>query len=103
MLIIPKKHIASLDDVTEEDKELLGHIMIKVREIAETLGLENGYRLVNNCGEDGFQTVKPVSYTHLDVYKRQGVDIVTGTNEKGRLPEYVSRYMDDGVKQLHIK
>ena len=35
VLIIPKKHIASLDDVTEEDKELLGHIMIKVREIAD--------------------------------------------------------------------
>ena len=50
--------------VTEEDKELLGHIMIKVREIAETLGLENGYRLVNNCGEDGFQTVKHLHF-HL--------------------------------------
>ena len=64
VLIIPEKHLASLDDVTEEDKELLGRIMIKVREIAETLGLENGYRLVNNCGEDGFQTVKHLHF-HL--------------------------------------
>ena len=38
-----------------------------------------------------------------EVSSVEGVDIVTGTNEKGRLPEYVNRYMDDGVKQLHIK
>ena len=58
VLIIPKKHISSLDDVREEDSELLGYIMLKVREIAADLGLENGYRLVNNCGEDGLQTVQ---------------------------------------------
>lgn len=64
VLIIPKKHIASLDDVTDDDAELLGHIMLKVKDIAESLGLENGYRLVNNCGEDGFQTVKHLHF-HL--------------------------------------
>lgn len=64
VLIIPKKHIASLDDVTEEDKDLLGYIMMKVKDIAAQLGLENGYRLVNNCGEDGLQTVKHLHF-HL--------------------------------------
>ena len=64
VLIIPKKHIASIDEVTEEDQGLLGHIMIKVKDIAKELGLENGYRLVNNCGEDGLQTVKHVHF-HL--------------------------------------
>lgn len=64
VLIIPKKHIESLDDVEDGDIELLGHIMIKVKKIAELLGLENGYRLVNNCGEDGFQTVKHIHF-HL--------------------------------------
>lgn len=64
VLIIPKKHIASLDDVKEEDKALMGHIMVKVQEIAKKLELENGYRLVNNCGEDGFQTVKHLHF-HL--------------------------------------
>jgi len=64
VLIIPKKHIASMDDVTDDDQELLGHLMIKVKDIAKELGLENGYRLVNNCGEDGFQTVKHVHF-HL--------------------------------------
>ena len=64
VLIIPKKHIASMDDVQVEDQELMGHIMVKVKEIAEILELENGYRLVNNCGEDGFQTVKHIHF-HL--------------------------------------
>jgi histidine triad (HIT) family protein len=65
-LIIPKKHYKSLDDVTEsaEDKELLGHLMAKVHIIAARLGLENGYRLVNNCGEDGMQTVEHLHF-HL--------------------------------------
>ncbi|MDR2609855.1 MAG: histidine triad nucleotide-binding protein [Clostridiales Family XIII bacterium] len=66
VLIIPKKHYESLDSVTEsgEDKELLGHLMAKVHVIAARLGLENGYRLVNNCGEDGMQTVKHLHF-HL--------------------------------------
>ena len=64
VLIIPKKHIASLDDTTDEDAELLGYIMMKARDIAKMLGLENGYRLVNNCGEDGMQTVKHLHF-HL--------------------------------------
>ena len=42
----------------------MGHIMVKVKDIAKELGLENGYRLVNNCGEDGFQTVKHIHF-HL--------------------------------------
>ena len=59
VLIIPREHIASLDDTggSETEKELLGHLLSKVREIAEILGLENGYRLVSNCGKDGLQTV----------------------------------------------
>ena len=64
VLIIPKKHIASMDDVSADDQQLMGYIMTKVNEIAKTLGLENGYRLVNNCGEDGFQTVKHLHF-HL--------------------------------------
>jgi len=62
VLVIPKKHIASLDDVTEEDKELLGYIMVKIHEIAAELGLENGYRVVSNNGEDAFQTVKHLHF-----------------------------------------
>ncbi len=64
VLIIPKKHIESLDDLKEEDRDLIAHIMLKVSEIAKMLDLDNGYRLVNNCGEDGFQTVKHLHF-HL--------------------------------------
>lgn len=64
VLIIPKEHIASLDEVTDSHRELMGWIMSKVKDIAAELGLENGYRLVNNCGEDGMQTVKHLHF-HL--------------------------------------
>jgi len=57
VLLIPKKHIASMNDVTGDDDGLMGHMVIKIKEIAETLELEKGYRVVNNCGEDGLQQV----------------------------------------------
>ena len=62
VLLIPKKHIGSLDEVTEEDSELLSYIMLKIPEIAADLGLENGYRVVVNNGEDAFQTVKHLHF-----------------------------------------
>lgn len=64
VLIIPKKHISSLDELQTEDAELIGYLMLKVKDIAKDLGLDNGYRLVNNCGEDGMQTVKHMHF-HL--------------------------------------
>lgn len=65
ILLIPKKHIMSLNDVAEEDKELMGHIQVTAAELAKDLNLaENGYRLVNNCGEQGGQTVLHIHY-HL--------------------------------------
>jgi diadenosine tetraphosphate (Ap4A) HIT family hydrolase len=66
VLVIPKRHIGSLDELSEssEDKELLGHLHSKIHVIAEALGLKNGYRLVNNCGEDGMQTVQHLHF-HL--------------------------------------
>ena len=64
VLIIPKTHIASMDDLTDKDGNLIAHLMLKVKEIAKELNLEKGYRLVNNCGEDGLQTVKHLHF-HL--------------------------------------
>jgi len=66
VLIIPKAHIASLDDVDGSDtqRDLLGRLMSRTREIAAALGLKNGYRVVNNCGEDAMQTVKHIHF-HL--------------------------------------
>lgn len=62
VLVIPKKHITSLDTVTEEDQDLLGYILLKIHEIAADQGIENGYRVVINNGEDAFQTVKHLHF-----------------------------------------
>ena len=64
VLVIPKKHISSMDDITEEDQALAGRIMFKIHEIAADLGLENGYRVVSNNGPDAFQTV-PHLHFHI--------------------------------------
>ena len=63
VLMVPKKHIASTDDLTDDDAELMGYMMLKVKDIAAMRELDNGYRVVINCGEDGQQTVK-----HLHVH-----------------------------------
>ena len=58
VLIIPKKHIASLDKTASDDKELLGHLMLAAASIARDKGFaNNGYRTVVNTNEDGGQTV----------------------------------------------
>ncbi len=62
VLLIPKKHIECLDDLKEEDAPLVGRMMLKIQDIAKDLGLENGYRVVSNNGEDAFQTVKHLHF-----------------------------------------
>lgn len=64
ILIVPRKPIPSLDDLTSEDQELMGHLFLCAREIAASEGLEKGYRTVFNCGEHGQQTV-PHLHLHL--------------------------------------
>lgn len=58
ILIIPRKHIPTLNDVDAGDKETLGHLLWVASQIAKQEGLaEDGYRLAMNCNEDGGQTV----------------------------------------------
>lgn len=64
VLIIPKEHIRSMDEVLEEHLNLMGEIQGIIRKIAKELGLDNGYRIVNNCGEEGGQEVLHLHY-HL--------------------------------------
>lgn len=64
VLIIPKEHIASCDEITEDNCAVVGHIFAVAAKIAKQQGLDNGYRVVNNCGEDGGQTVKHLHF-HL--------------------------------------
>ena len=64
VLIIPRKVIATHDDVTTEDRELLGHLHLVAARLAKQLGLADGYRLVINCRERAGQTV-PHLHMHL--------------------------------------
>lgn len=62
VLMISKKHIPSLDEVREEDQNLMGYMLLKIKDIAKILGLVKGYRVVVNCGEDGLQTVQHIHF-----------------------------------------
>ena len=62
ILMIPKEHIASADDLTEENAQIVAHIFTVAKKIAAAEGLTNGYRIVNNCGENACQTVKHMHY-----------------------------------------
>jgi len=64
MIVIPKKEIASVDDLSEEDEALAGHLLLAIREIARRLGLSDGYRVVTNCGRDAGQEVMHLHF-HL--------------------------------------
>lgn len=57
ILLIPKKHISSMNEATAEDEALLGQLMRTAAQIARNEGLGSGYRLVANTGPDGGQSV----------------------------------------------
>jgi histidine triad (HIT) family protein len=63
-LIIPKQHHASLAHTSSAEAPLLGSLLAAATEVARQLGLENGYRVVINTGDDGGQTV-PHLHLHL--------------------------------------
>jgi histidine triad (HIT) family protein len=62
--VIPKKPILNLKYVESEDQELLGHLLLSVKKIAQQQGLANGYRVVINNGQDAGQTV---DHLHLHI------------------------------------
>ncbi|MCD8026066.1 MAG: histidine triad nucleotide-binding protein [Clostridiales bacterium] len=64
VLFMPKEHICCANALNEDNCGIVGHIFSKIPEVAKELKLDNGYRIVNNCGEDGGQTVKHLHF-HL--------------------------------------
>ena len=56
-LVIPKQHIPSADALDETNSEIVGYIFQVIAKLAKQLELTGGYRIVNNCGVDGGQTV----------------------------------------------
>lgn len=61
-LVIPREHIKSVDDIEESHKNLMGHIIYVVSKLASEHGLDNGYRIVNNVGRQGGQTVDHIHF-----------------------------------------
>ncbi|MBE6660868.1 MAG: histidine triad nucleotide-binding protein [Ruminococcaceae bacterium] len=62
ILVIPKTHIASADEVTDETASLVAAVFTAIPKIAKIAGLENGYRVITNIGEDGCQSVKHLHF-----------------------------------------
>ena len=57
VLVVPKLHIASANDITEENSKEVAYIFTKIPEIARLAGITNGYRIITNSGEDSCQSV----------------------------------------------
>ena len=56
-LMIPKKEIMNVANLSDDDQQLAGHMLLKIRDLAQELGLEEGFRVVANCGREGGQSV----------------------------------------------
>ncbi len=65
VLVVPRRHVQSVEHLTEEDQELAGHLFLVARNVAREEGLaDGGYRVVANVGDQGGQTV---DHLHLHV------------------------------------
>lgn len=65
ILVVPKKEIATINDIKEEDKELIGEIYLAIGKIAADFGIaKDGYRVIANCNEYGGQEVFHIHF-HL--------------------------------------
>ena len=64
VLVVPRRHLASLDEAAEADGELLGRILLVIQRLARKLGVDTGYRVVNNCGASAGQSVFHIHF-HL--------------------------------------
>jgi histidine triad (HIT) family protein len=76
VIIVPKQHIESVNELTAENAAVLGDIHLAAKEVASKLGIaDKGYRLVNNCGADAGQTVFHLHY-HLLGGRKLGTKIL---------------------------
>ncbi len=64
ILVVPRRHISSLDAAAEKDAALLGRILLVIKKLARNQGVESGYRVVNNCGAPAGQSVFHIHF-HL--------------------------------------
>ncbi len=72
VLVIPKRHISTVNDIKEEDAELIGHIWKKMKKIAEEKKIKGkGYKVAVNVGEEGGQEIFHLHYHLLGGWKSQ--------------------------------
>lgn len=64
VLIVPKKHIVSVDDLSADDKDLASELLLAARPVAKELGIVHGYRLAFNVGRGGGQVIDHI-HMHL--------------------------------------
>ena len=63
MLVIPKKHYESIIDIDEKGMDIIAHIHNVINKIVKEKGYDKtGFRIINNCGDDGCQEVKHIHY-----------------------------------------
>ena len=61
-LVVPKEHIASVNEICEDNSATVAHIFSVIPKIASSLSLDGGYRVVSNVGDDGCQSVKHLHF-----------------------------------------
>ena len=64
-LVIAKQHIASVDAIDADNSAIVAYIFQKLGELAKLAGIENGYRVISNCGADAGQTVQHLHFPVL--------------------------------------
>lgn len=64
VLVIPKTHIACVDEINEENADIVAYIFSHIPSIAKKAGITDGYRVISNCGPDACQTV-PHLHFHI--------------------------------------
>ena len=74
ILVIPKAHIGSVAEISAENSAVVAHIFEVISAIAKAEGLESGYRVVSNCGEDAGQTVHHLHF-HILGGKKLAVEM----------------------------
>ena len=62
VLVIPKTHIACVDEITSANSGIVAYIFENIPKIAKLAGIENGYRVISNCGADACQTVPHLQF-----------------------------------------
>lgn len=70
LLVIPKQHIARLDQLTEQHTALIAHMMLKLPELAQSQGLDDGFRTIINTGPGGGQEV---DHLHIHLLGGKGL------------------------------